>query len=180
MDNFDLKKFLVENKLTTNSRILEVKEEQVGITPAHIEKLSKDPKIQKFAQELVDKYPQTAEKVVNFVQNKLGINLSKSVNESTGITQSDIDNALQKLSILSQTEDNSPPENPKDLTEIKAHLKNLAWVKELGGYVAIFLAGIVGAIPSILGLNAGYQTAGVMATAMIVIIALGHAIKGRE
>jgi hypothetical protein len=180
MDNFDLKKFLVENKLTQNSKILNEEQEQVGITPAHIEKLAEHPKIQNFAQELVNKYPQTAEKIVNFVQNTLGVNLSKSVNESIGITQSDINNALKKLPVLSETEDNSLPEDSKNSTGIKARLEKLAWIKGLGGYVAIFLAGIVGFIPSILGLNAGYQTMGFAAMAMITVVALGHAIRSRE
>ena len=33
MDNFDLKKYLVENKVTTNSRMLEV---EMGMVPADV------------------------------------------------------------------------------------------------------------------------------------------------
>ena len=78
MENtFDLKKFLVENKLTTNSRLLEETDKGSKVTPSDIQKLSQDPKIEALANKLVTNYPKTAEKVLDFVQNKLGINKAK-------------------------------------------------------------------------------------------------------
>jgi hypothetical protein len=146
MENtFDLKKFLVENKLTNNSRLSEAEGQKETLTPSDIQKLAQDPKIQAFAEKLRTKYPESAKKLVDFVKNKLGVDVGNFVNESiVNISQSDLDKAVQKVSMMS--------DKSEDGTLSEDALTGLGWLGALGGVIATFTTNAVPYVNGLLGL----------------------------
>jgi len=89
MENFNLKKFLVENKLTTNSKLLEAEravptpEEAAALATKAVGRLENDPDINK-AADAIAKNPKALEQLKN-VLAKAGINpteLSETINRA--------------------------------------------------------------------------------------------------
>jgi hypothetical protein len=166
MENFDLKKFLVENKLTTNSRILEETDKGSKVTPSDIQKLAQDPKIEALANKLVTNYPKTAEKVLDFVQSKLGINIDTAVNESLeSLTQNDLNTAIAKgVAMAGESESEIVAEISDDQFE---------WLVSLGGVV---VAGITNLVIALTTANPIMASIGLAAAAVACLVALAVAI----
>ena len=167
MENtFDLKKFLVENKLTNNSRILEETDKGNKITPSDIEKLAQDPKIQALANKLVTNHRKTAEKVLDFVQSKLGISIDTVVNESLeSLTQNDLNTAIAKgISMAGESESEVVSEITDDQFE---------WLMSLGGTV---VAGISSIVVALVATNPFIATLGLATAAVACLVALAIAI----
>jgi len=167
MENtFDLKKFLVENRLTNNSRILEETDKVNKITPSDIQKLAQDPKIQALANKLVTNHRKTAEKVLDFVQSKLGISVDTVVNESLeSLTQNDLDIAINKgIAMAGESESEIVSEITDDQFE---------WIASLGGTV---VAGISSLVVALVATNPFIATLGLATAAVACLVALAIAI----
>ena len=167
MENtFDLKKFLVENKLTNNSRILEETDKGNKITPSDIEKLAQDPKIQALANKLVTNHRKTAEKVLDFVQSKLGISIDTVVNESLeSLTQNDLNTAIAKGKAMAGE---SESEIVSEITD-----DQFEWLMSLGGTV---VAGISSLVVTLVATNPFIATLGLATAAVACLVALAIAI----
>jgi hypothetical protein len=167
MENtFDLKKFLVENKLTNNSRILEETGKDSKITPSDIEKLAQNPKIQALANKIVTNHRKTAEKVLDFVQSKLGINIDTAVNESLeSLTQNDLNTAIAKGKAMAGE---SESEIVSEITD-----DQFDWLMSLGGTV---VAGISSLVVALVATNPFIATLGLAAAAVACLVALAIAI----
>ena len=167
MENtFDLKKFLVENRLTNNSRILEETYKSSKIAPSDIQKLAQDPKIQALANKLVTNHRKTAEKVLNFVQSKLGISVGTVVNESLeSLTQNDLNIAISKgIAMAGESESEIVSEITDDQFE---------WIASLGGVV---VAGIANLVVGLVATNPLIASLGLAGAAVACIVALAIAI----
>jgi len=167
MENtFDLRKFLVENRLTNNSRILEETDKSSKITSSDIQKLAQDPKIQALANKLVTNHRKTAEKVLNFVQSKLGINVDTTVSESLeSLTQNDLDTAINKgIAMAGESESEIVVEITDDQFE---------WLESLGGVV---VAGITNLVIGLVATNPFIASLGLAAAAVACLVALAIAI----
>ena len=166
MDNFDLKKFLVENKLTYNSRILEETGSGIKITPSDIQKLAQDPKIEALANKLVTNHRKTAEKVLDFIQNKLGINIDTAVNESLeSLTQNDLNTAINRGIAMAGE---SKSEIVSEITD-----DQFDWLVSLGGVV---VAGITSIITTLVTTNPIIAKISLATAAVACVVALGVAI----
>jgi len=91
MDNFDLKKYLVENKLTSNSKLIKEQEETSPEVKAQLaakaERLANSPAIKKQIEDVVKKLtPAEQQTIVNFV---------KEINES--LTENKLAKIADKL-----------------------------------------------------------------------------------
>jgi len=167
MDNFDLKKFLVENKLTYNSRILEETGSGTKITPSDIQKLAQDPKIEALANKLVTNHRKTAEKVLDFIQNKLGINIDTAVNESLeSLTQNDLNTAINRGIAMAGESESS------DVNEVITD-DQFDWLVSLGGVV---VAGITNIITTLVTTNPIIAKISLATAAVACVVALGVAI----
>jgi len=167
MEDFDLKKFLVENKLTYNSRILEETGRGNEVTPSDIQKLAQDPKIEAFANKLVTNYPKTAEKVLDFIQNKLGINIDTAVNESLeSLTQNDLNTAINRGIAMAGESESS------DVNEVITD-DQFDWLVSLGGVV---VAGITNIIITLTTTDPIIGKISLAAAAASCVVALGVAI----
>lgn len=167
MENiFDLKKFLVENRLTNNSRILEETDKSSKITPSDIQKLAQDPKIKALANKLVTNHRKTAEKVLNFVQSKLGINIDTTVSESLeSLTQNDLDTAINKgIAMAGESESEIVVEITDDQFE---------WLESLGGVV---VAGISNLVVGLVATTPFVASLGLAGAAVACLVALAIAI----
>jgi hypothetical protein len=97
MDNFDLKKFLVENKLTVNSRLLEeastqpTPEQAATLAAKAVGSLENDPAINKAADAIVNN-PKALEQLKS-VLGKAGIN-------TTELSENVDSNLVQKLALV--------------------------------------------------------------------------------
>ena len=165
-DTFDLKKFLVENKLTNNSRILEETDKGSTITPSDIQKLAQDPKIQALANKIVTNHHKTAEKVLDFVQSKLGISIDTAVNESLeSLTQNDLNTAIAKgMAMAGESESEIVSEITDD---------QFKWLWSLGGVV---VAGITNLVVALVATNPFIASLGLASAAVACLVALAIAI----
>lgn len=166
MENFNLKKFLIENKLTINSRILEETDKGNKVTPSDIQKLAQDPRIEALANKLATNYPKTAEKVLDFVQSKLGITIDTAVNESLeSLTQNDLNTAIAKgMAMAGESESEIVAEITDDQFE---------WLVSLGGVV---VAGIANLVIALTTTNPIIASIGLVAAAVACLVALAVAI----
>lgn len=167
MENFNLKKFLIENKLTINSRILEETDRGSKVTPSDIQKLAQDPKIEALANKLVTNYPKTAEKVLDFVQSKLGITIDTAVNESLeSLTQNDLNTAIAKGKAMAGESESS------NINEVITD-DQFEWLVSLGGVV---VAGITNLVIALTTTNPIIASIGLAAAAVACLVALAVAI----
>ena len=82
MDNFDLKKFLVENKLTNNSKLLreqeEISPEEEAKLKDRAEDLVKSPKVEKIVKDMLDKMSQSEIDKLMSLANGVNEDISES------------------------------------------------------------------------------------------------------
>jgi len=78
MDNFDLKKFLVENKLTNNSRLLLEGEDALQDLEAKAETLVDSPQVQKIVQDLLGKLSDKEKDAILKITSGVNENIEES------------------------------------------------------------------------------------------------------
>ena len=173
MDNFDLKKYLVENKATTNSRMLseaeEVSPEQAAKTAMkYAPKLEKSPAMDKLADKIANdpKMMQQLEKAL--------LNAGIPMNENQDVSDLNLNQAdLQKLTLnLAKKAEKVSEGMSSDLDQddTSAGLGMLAFVG--GGTIAAnFSSAIAAAIPALGTAFAGPAIAGALAGVGLFILA---------
>ena len=134
MENFDLKKFLVENKLTTNSRMLNESSVE-GIDLNLIKALQDEPAVQALHTKFKNN-PELAKKAAKLVADIIDRKIPENINETTDPKQT----KTTTPSIGTQITTPSPYD--------KVHMapeENTNWITKLGRILAF------GAVGSILG-----------------------------
>ena len=176
MDNFDLKKYLVENKATTNSRMLseaeEVSPEQAAKTAMkYAPKLEKSPAMDKLADKIANdpKMMQQLEKAL--------LNAGIPMNENQDVSDLNLDQAdLQKLTLnlakkAEKVSESLKEEIPGD-DDVSGEL-GLGMLAFVGGgtIAANFSAAIAAAIPALGTAFAGPAVAGALAGVGLFLLA---------
>lgn len=165
MDNFDLKKYLVENKVTTNSRMLnEAEQNSVAVDSSDIAKIQQSSDVQKLAA-AVAKDPKAMAKLDQIMQ-KAGVTLEES--EGVDIDSSDV---KKIASVISSHLNEEAPVSPGE--------RMMAGF--FGGAVAMFIPGALETVNHTLGL-ATYNPAGGIAAmvAGTLLAAVYSLIKGEK
>ena len=164
MDNFDLKKYLVENKVTTNSKMLgEAEQNSVAVDSSDIAKIQQSSDVQKLAA-AVAKDPKAMAKLDQIMQ-KAGVTLE----ESEGV---DIDsNDVKKIASV-----------------ISSHLNEEAPVTSgermmagfFGGLGSMFIPGALETVNHTLGLAAYNPAGGIAAMVAGTLLAAVYSLIKSE